>query len=175
LRQSLSCGLVALALVATIVSAAAQSVMGGEPGRVIRAANALAARIAAYHRGPGSWTGSTPVPAGYCGIMREGEVVLKELSRLASRAILYRLPGLALDLQAAGNRLGDALDEEEMINLVAGIPYTVFPCPVEGRPYPARATVLYLVVARMPACRAKADALRVSFAARRTLMQQCLR
>ena len=49
---------------ATIVSAAAQSVMGGEPGRVIRAANALAARIAAYHRGPGSWTGSTPVPAG---------------------------------------------------------------------------------------------------------------
>jgi hypothetical protein len=100
---------------------------------------------------------------------------LKELSRLASRAILYRLPGLALDLQAAGNRLGDALDEEEMINLVADIPYTVFPCPVEGRPYPARATVLYFVVARMPACRAKADALRLSFAARRTLMQQCLR
>jgi len=41
--------------------------------------------------------------------MREGEAVLKELSRLASRAILYRLPGLALDLQAAGSRLGDAL------------------------------------------------------------------
>ena len=158
MRRSLSFGLVALALVAaTIVSAAAQPFMGGEASRVIRAANVLSARIAAYHRGPGSWTGYTPVPPGYCGTMREGEAVLKELARLASRAILYRLPGLALDLQAAGNRLGDALDEEEMINLVAGIPYTVFPCPVEGRPYPARATVLYIVVARMPACRAQAD------------------
>jgi hypothetical protein len=175
LRRLLSFGLVALALVATIVTAAAQPFVGSEASRVIRAANALSARIAAYHRGPGSWTGYAPVPPGYCGTMREGEAVLKELSRLASRAILYRLPGLALDLQAAGNRLGDALDEEEMINLVADIPYTVFPCPVEGRPYPARATVLYFVVARMPACRAKADALRLSFAARRTLMQQCLR
>jgi len=176
LRRSLSFGLVTLAFVAaTIVSAAAQPFVGSEASRVIRAANALSARIAAYHRGPGIWTGSTPVPAGYCSTMREGEAVLKELSRLASRAILYRLPGLALDLQAAGNRLGDALDEEEMINLAAGIPYTVFPCPVEGRPYPARATVIYIVVARMPACRAQADTLRVSFAARRTLMQQCLR
>ena len=87
--------------------------------------------------------GYTPVPPGYCGTMREGEAVLKELSRLASRAVLYRLPGLALELQAAGNRLGDALDEEEMINLAADIPYTVFPCPVEDRPYPARATVLF--------------------------------
>jgi len=68
--------------------------------------------------------------------------VLKELSRLASRAILYRLPGLALELQAAGNRLGDALDEEEVVNLAADIPYTVFPCPVENTPYPARATAL---------------------------------
>ena len=176
MRRSLSFGLVTLAFVAaTIVSAAAQPFMGSEASRVIRAANVLSARIAAYHRGPGSWTGYTPVPPGYCGTMREGEAVLKELARLASRAILYRLPGLALDLQAAGNRLGDALDEEEMINLVAGIPYTVFPCPVEGRPYPARATVLYIVVARMPACRAQADVTRVSFAARRTLMQQCLR
>ena len=175
MRRLLSFGLVALALVATTVSAAAQPFTGGEASRVIRAANALSARIAAYHRGPGSWTGYTPVPPGYCGAMVEGEAVLKELARLASRAILYRLPGLALDLQAAGNRLGDALDEEEMINLVAGIPYTVFPCPVEGRPYPARATVLYLVEARMPTCRVKADALRASFAARRTLIQQCLR
>jgi hypothetical protein len=30
-------------------------------------------------------------------------------------------------------------------------------------------------VARMPACRTQADVTRVSFAARRTLMQQCLR
>ena len=99
-------------MAATIVSAAAQPFMGSEASRVIRAASALSARIAAYHRGPGSWTGYTPVPPGYCGTMREGEAVLKELARLASRAILYRLPGLALDLQAAGNRLGDALDDD---------------------------------------------------------------
>jgi len=176
LRRLLALALVALAVAAaTTVSAPAQSLVGREAGGTIRAANALSPRIRAYHRGPASWRGTTPVPPGYCGTMREGEAVLKELARLASRAILYRLPGLALDLQAAGNRLGDALDEEEMINLAAGIPYTVFPCPVEGRPYPARATVLYIVVARMPACRAQADTLRVSFAARRTLMQQCLR
>ena len=175
MRRLLSFGLVALALVATIVSAAAQPFTGGEASRVARAANALSARIAAYHRGPGSWTGYTPVPPGYCGTMREGEAVMKELARLASRAILYRLPGLALDLQAAGNRLGDALDEEEVVNLAADIPYTVFPCPVENTPYPARATALLLIEPRMPGCRAKADALRTSFAARRTLLQQCLR
>ena len=112
--------------------------MGGEASRVIRAANALSARIAAYHRGPGSWTGYAPVPPGYCGTMREGEAVMKELARLASRAILYRLPGLALDLQAAGNRLGDALDEEEMINLVAGYSLHCLSLP-GGRPALSRA------------------------------------
>ena len=159
---------------ATIVSAAAQPFTGGDASRVIRAANALSARIAAYHRGPGSWTGSTPVPPGYCGTMREGEAVLKELARLASRAILYRLPGLALDLQAAGNRLGDALDEEEMINLVAGIP-TLFPARWKAGPIPrAQPCSISSWHGCLPAAR-KADALRVSFAARQTLMQQCLR
>jgi hypothetical protein len=119
--------------------------------------------------------GLTPVPPGYCATMREGEAVVKELARLASRAILYRLPGLALELQAAGNRLSDALDEEEMINLVAGIPYTVYPCPVAAQPYPARAAVLPIIEQRMPSCRREADALGTSFAARRTLIQQCLR
>jgi hypothetical protein len=176
LRRLLSLGLVVLAIVAAaIVSAAAQPFMGSEASRTMRAANALSARISAYHRGPASWRGYTPVPPGYCGTMREGEAVLKELSRLSSRAVLYRLPGLALELQAAGNRLSDALDEEEKINLAADIPYTVFPCPVEGRAYPARATVLFIIEQRMPACSVEADALRVSFAARRSLMQQCLR
>jgi hypothetical protein len=160
---------------ATIVSASAQSLVGREAGSIMRVANTLSARIVAYHRGPGSWKGYNPVPPGYCSTMQEGEAVLKELARLASRAVLYRLPGLALDLQAAGNRLSDALDEEERINLIADIPYTVFPCPVEGRPYPARATVLFIIEQRMPSCRAEADTLRMSFAARRTLMQQCLR
>jgi hypothetical protein len=176
LRRLLALALVALAVAAAAtVSAPAQSLVGREAGGTIRAANALSARIRAYHRGPASWRGTTPVPPGYCGTMREGEAVVKELSRLASRAVLYRLPGLALELQAAGNRLSDELDEEEMINQAADIPYTVYPCPVEGPPYPARATVLYLVEARMPTCRAQADALRSSFAARRTLIQQCLR
>ena len=107
--------------------------------------------------------------------MREGEAVMKELARLASRAILYRLPDLALALQAAGNRLGDELDEEEIINSAAAMPYTVYPCPVAGSPYPARATFLFLVERRMPTCRQEADALRLSFAARRTLVHQCLR
>jgi hypothetical protein len=44
--------------------------------------------------------------------MRAGEAILTQVARLASRAILYRLPGLALSLQ----RAGDALDEEEEIN-----------------------------------------------------------
>ena len=156
LRGLLALALVALAVAAaTTVSAPAQSLVGREAGGTIRAANALSARIRAYHRGPASWRGTTPVPPGYCGTMREGEAVVKELSRLASRAVLYRLPGLALELQAAGNRLSDELDEEEIINQAADIPYTVYPCPVEGRPYPARATVLYLVEARMPTCRAQ--------------------
>jgi hypothetical protein len=137
LRRLLSLGLVALALAAATASASAQSFVGREAGGTMRAASALAERIRAYHRGPGRWMGYTPVPPGYCGTMREGEAVLKELSRLASRAVLYRLPGLALELQAVGNRLGDALDEEEVVNLAADIPYTVFPCPVENTPYPA--------------------------------------
>ncbi len=84
MRRSLSFGLVTLVFVAaTIVSAAAQPFMGSEASRVIRAANVLSARIAAYHRGPGSWTGYTPVPPGYCGTMREGEAVMKELARFA--------------------------------------------------------------------------------------------
>jgi hypothetical protein len=176
LRRLLPFGFVVLAVMAaTIASAAAQPVVVTQAGATIRAANALASRIAAYHRGPGLWTGSTPVPAGYCATMREGEAVMKELARLASRAILFRLPDLALALQAAGNRLGDELDEEEIINSAAAMPYTVYPCPVAGSPYPARATFLFLVERRMPSCRREADALRLSFAARRTLMQQCLR
>ena len=73
------------------------------------------------------------------------------------------------------NRLSDELDEEEIINSAAAMPFSVYPCPVAGSPYPARATFLFLVERRMPSCRREADALRLSFAARRTLAQQCLR
>jgi hypothetical protein len=107
--------------------------------------------------------------------MREGEAVIKELARLASRAILYRLPGLALSLQHVGDRLSDELDVEEAINAQAGIPYDVFPCPAPPGVYPARAPVLQIVNMRYPSCRIEGNAVRVSFEARRTLMQQCLR
>jgi hypothetical protein len=176
LHRLLLSGLVAIGVAAAAMpSATAQRFTEGVAAGAIRDANALASRIRAYHRGPGSWTGLTPVPASYCPTMRAGEATLKELARLASRAILYRQPGLALRLQGAGDALSDELDEEEEINQQADIPYTVYPCPVPAAPYPARAIAVRVVEQRMPACRRKADALRLSFDARRRLMQQCLR
>jgi len=176
LHRLLLSGLVAIGVAAAAMpSATAQRFTEGVAAGAIRDANALASRIRAYHRGPGSWTGLTPVPASYCPTMRAGEAALKELARLASRAILYRQPGLALRLQGAGDALSDELDEEEEINQQADIPYTVYPCPVPAAPYPARAIAVRVVEQRMPACRRKADALRLSFDARRRLMQQCLR
>jgi hypothetical protein len=176
LHRLLLSGLVAIGVAtAAMASAAAQPFTERAAASAISAANALSSRIRAYHRGPGSSTGLTPVPASYCPTMRAGEAVVKELARLASRAILYRQPGLALRLQRAGDALSDELDEEEEINQQADIPYTVYPCPVPAAPYPARAIALRLVEQRVPACRRQADALRVSFEARRRLMQQCLR
>ena len=176
LHRLLLSGLVAIGVAATAMpSARAQRFTEAVAAGAIRDANALSGRIRAYHRGPGRWTGLTPVPGSYCPTMRAGEAVLKELARLASRAILYRQPGLALRLQRAGDALSDDLDEEEEINQQADIPYTVYPCPVPASPYPARAIALRVVEQRVPACRRQADALRVSFEARRRLMQQCLR
>jgi hypothetical protein len=162
-----------LAGVITVIfgPAAAQPFTEIAGGSVIGRANALAARIHAFHR----WTGSTPPPASYCPTMRAGEAVMVELARLANRAIRYHQPGLALELQRAGDRLGDELDEEEAINDQAGIPYSGYPCLVVQRSYPSRAVILAFVERRVPGCRRKADAARVSFDARRALMYQCLR
>jgi len=66
------------------------------------------------------------------------------------------------------------LDEEEEVNSQSGISYTLYPCPVPA-PYPPRAPVLRILDAKAPACRRRADVLRVSFDARRSLMQKCLR
>jgi len=153
-----------------MTSAASQPFTEGTATNAIRDAYALAARIRSYHR----WTGLTPLPASYCPTMRQGEAVLAEVARLSSRAILYRLHGLALRMQAAGNALSDELDEEEEINQQAGIPYN-YPCPVPPGPYPQRAAVLRIIDPRAPGCRRQADALRLSFDARRALMQRCLR
>src|SRR5262245_19695090 len=116
LHRLLLSGLVAVGVAAVAMpSARAQRFTEAVAAGAIGNANALSSSIRAYHRGPGRWTGLTPVPGSYCPTMRASEAVLKELARLASRAILYRQPGLALRLQTAGDALSDELDEEEEI------------------------------------------------------------
>jgi hypothetical protein len=172
LHRLLLSGLVALGMTAaTVATATAQPFTGASAGSAVGQAYALAARIRGFHR----WTGSTPPPATYCSTMRAGEAIMVELARLANRAIRYHQPGLALELQRAGDRLGDELDEEEAINDQAGIPYNGYPCLVVQSSYPSRAVVLALIERRVPLCRRKADAARASFDARRALMYQCLR
>jgi hypothetical protein len=172
LRRVIPQALVALALtVATVASASAQPFTEGAAAALIRDANALAAQIRGFHR----WSGLTPPPPNYCATMQEGEAVQKQIARLASRAILYRQPGLALALQRAGDALSDELDVEEEVNHQADVPFTAYPCPAPPGPYPARPVVLSIVLAKAPSCRREANALRLSFEARRTLMQQCLR
>jgi hypothetical protein len=70
-------GLVAFGLTAAMIaSAAAQPFTETAGGSVIGRANALAARIHAFHR----WTGSTTPPASYCSTMRAGDAVMVELA-----------------------------------------------------------------------------------------------
>src|SRR5262249_3320740 len=88
MHRRLLCAIVAAAMTAA-TSVAAHPLTEGAVAGSIRAADALAARIRSYPRGPAAWTGLTPVPASYCPTMREGEAVIKELARLAGRAILY--------------------------------------------------------------------------------------
>jgi hypothetical protein len=165
-------GLVALGLTAAMIaSATAQPFTGASAGSAVGQAYTLAARIRGFHR----WRGLTPPPAGYCSTMRAGEAIMVELARLANRAIRYHQPGLALELQRAGDRLGDELDEEEAVNDQAGIPYSGYPCLVVQSSYHSRAAVLAFIEPRVPLCRRKADAARTSFDARRALMYQCLR
>src|SRR2546427_6443920 len=129
LHPLLLAGLVAIGVAATaMASAVAQPFTERAAAGAIGHAYALSSRIRAYHRGPGSWTGLTPVPASYCPTMRAGEAVVKELARLASRAILYRQPGLALRLQRAGDALSDGVDEEEGSKRRREFPPTAHPC-----------------------------------------------
>jgi hypothetical protein len=175
-RRLLLLGLVAIGInVAAPVTAPAQLITGVGAAKTVHDANALTARIRAYHRGPGTWRGSGPPPPGYCGTMSAGEAVLQELARLANAAVANRQSGLARSLERVADRLSDELDEEEITNNLAGIPYQVFPCPVPASSYPARAYVLPAVERRMPFCRVQADALRVSFEPRRARIEQCLR
>ena len=167
-------GLVAIGInAAALASAPAQPISTPQSGTAVHDANALAARIRAYHRGPGSWWGSGPPPPGYCGTMSAGELVLKQLVRLANAAVSNRQTGLVLSLQRVADRLSDELDEEEAINLAAGFGYTEYPCPTTAPV--ARAVVLRAIDLRAPGCRRRADVARLSFNARRIFMLDCLR
>ncbi len=176
MRKLLLLGLSMLGLAAVPFGVAAQPAPRSA-GALMQEAASLTAQVHRFHSGPGAWLGYTAPPPGYCRIMTAGELVLKELAALASKFILYGPSGLVLPLQRAGDGLSDALDQEEEIGNQAGFNYepNAYPCPAPSSPFAVRAGVLVLVNQRMPECRVKANALRLSFAARRNMMQQCLR
>jgi hypothetical protein len=174
LYRLLRFGVVALS-VTMVAGAVAQPITGTEVVRAIQAANALSGQIRGYHRGPSAWNGYAPPPPGYCRTMSEGEHALTELARLASKALLFRQSDLALRVEKAGDVLSDELDEEEKINDEAGMIFDIYPCPAATSTYATRAISLRAIEQRMPGCRKRADALRVSFGARRSVMDQCLR
>jgi hypothetical protein len=175
-RELILSGLVAVSLPTGTIGAAAQPTARA-PNVVIQEASSLRAQIHRFHASPGRWMGYTPPPPGYCRILVAGELVVKELVYLANKAIQYGPPGLVSSLQNAADGLGDELDHEEEINNQAGFNYepNAYPCPAPSSPFAARAGVLVAVNQIMPACRDKANALRLAVAARRNLMQQCLR
>jgi len=170
-------GLVAIGInVAALVSAPAQPINRTQnAATTVHEANALAARIRAYHSGPGTWRSAGPPPPGYCATMSAGEMVLKELARLANAAVANGQTGLALSLERVGDRLSDELDEEEAINLVAGFSYAEYPCPAAAPAPVARASVLRAIDQSAPACRQQANGRLMSFNARRIFMSDCLR
>jgi hypothetical protein len=170
-------GLVAIGInAAALVSAPAQPINRTQNvASAVHEANALTARIRAYHRGPESWRSAGPPPPGYCGTMSAGEAVLQQLTRLANAAVANRQSGLARNLERVADRLSDELDEEEAINLVAGFSYAEYPCPAATPAQVARATVLRPIEQAAPACRRQADVRLLSFNARRIFMSDCLR
>src|SRR5262245_16992482 len=122
-QRLLLTGLVGIGINAVApVSAPAQPINRTQnAATTVQEANALTARIRAYHSGPGTWRSAGPPPPGYCATMSAGEIVLKELARLANAAVANRQTGLALSLERVADRLSDELDEEEALNLMAGV------------------------------------------------------
>src|SRR5262249_59644634 len=103
LHRLLLSGLVAIGVgAAAMPSARAQRFTEAAAAGAIGDANALSGRIRAYHRGPGRWTGLTPVPGSYCPTMRAGGAVGEGPAPPPPPAILYRQPGLALAPPKAG-------------------------------------------------------------------------
>jgi len=177
MSRRLLLGFVAIGInAAALVSAPAQPVSGTQnAATAVHNANALTARIRAYHRGPGSWRSAGPPPPGYCGTMSAGEAVLQELARLANAAVANRQSGLAQSLERVADRLSDELDEEEAINFVAGFSYAEYPCPAATPANVPRAAVLRPIEQSAPGCRRQADVRLLSFNARRIFMWDCLR
>jgi len=177
LHRLLLLGLVAIGINAVApVSAPAQPINRTQnAATTVQEANALTARIRAYHSGPGTWRSAGPPPPGYCATMSAGEIVLKELARLANAAVANRQTGLALSLERVADRLSDELDEEEAINLMAGFSYAEYPCPAAAPAPVARASVLGPIDRSAPACRRQANGRLMSFNARRIFMSDCLR
>ena len=174
LDRLLQLGVVALVVVMGI-SAVAQPISQADAAKAIQAAYVFSSQVRGYHRGPAAWIGHTPPPPSYCRTMSASEFALKELARLAGKAIQACQLDLASRLGKAGDALSDELDQEEATNDAARMTYDVYPCPRATSAYTARADMLRLVERAAHICRKKADALRVSFAARRRFMQECLR
>src|SRR5262249_61741609 len=123
LHRLLLSGLVAIGVgAAAMPSATAQRFTEVGAAGAIGDANALSGRIRAYHRGPGRWTGLTPVPGRYCPTLRAGEAGGEERARLPSPAIPHRQPGLAVRLPRAGGPLRYEHDQEEERKQQTGIP-----------------------------------------------------
>src|SRR5262249_775897 len=128
-------GFVAIAFnAAALVSAPAQPIPIRGAAASVHEANALAARIRAYHRGPsprgpGTGRGAGPPPPGYGARRSGGEFVLKTRVARATGGVIDRQSGLARNLARVADRLSDELDEEEAINRVAGFSYAEYPCP----------------------------------------------
>jgi hypothetical protein len=152
---------------AVLASASAQ---GAE--NEIRAANVLGFQIRSLHQG----TGIRMQPPGiYCRRMYTAEFVLKEITRAANEALFDGSWGLTLRLQSVANRLSDELDVEASINDQSGYHPCEGPVSSGATSIVGRASLVRGVRQRLPFCQAKANALRVTFAARRELMRECLR
>ena len=161
----------AIFAVGPLVLVSPSTALGSDISTVVKTANALSARIHSFHQGDGVKTPSSP---NYCDTMRQAEFVLKAVTRSANDALFGHSWGLALRLQGAANRLSDELDVEESINEQSGY----YPCeaPIASGPSAiGRTSFVQRVRQRLPLCQTKADALRVTFAARRELMRECLR
>src|SRR5262245_41579771 len=116
-----------------------------------------------------------PPPSGYCVRMRDAEFTLKRITLWTNDALFNHAVGAALRLQAVANHLSDELDAEEAINDQSGYQPCEAPLASGGMSAIGRENLVRSIQQKLPLCQIKANALRMSLAARRELMRQCLR